>query len=335
MDPEALALSLALRIRDRVRPLMGTPEARRRTGTAHGGDPTFGIDAAAETVVTEVFADVEDAAYFTEDEGLVVTGDPHVLFLIDPVDGTRPAAAGYETCCVTVAVAPFEGGVTLGDVTYGCVVELATDATFEARRKGGVEVRGRAVSPTGPTGVGEAFWAGGFRGLPGVPVATVLSGLFDAPGTGTFFDQGSAAYSLTRVATGQLDAYVDPGQAIVDTVPGMEEAFRRVGGGHVLNTTTYDTAAGVLLLWEQGLPVTDALGGDLRSVPLFGSDGRASLVSTVAASSPELHRRILRIVGEGLDRLRRGPAGPVDALEGDLLISTDPWPGPGNSEGGT
>ncbi|MGH2725002.1 MAG: inositol monophosphatase family protein [Actinomycetota bacterium] len=306
MDPEARALALARRIRDRVRPLMGTPQARRRTGTAHGGDPTYGIDAAAEAVVAEVFDKVDAAAYFTEGEGLVVRGDPEVLFLIDPVDGTRPAAAGYETSCVTVAVAPFDLQATLGDVTYGCVVELTTEATFEARRGSGVEVRGRALAPTGTTDLGDVFWAGGFRGLPAVPVATVLSGLFDAPGTGTYFDQGSAAYSLTRVATGQLDAYVDPGQAIVDTVPGMEAAFRRVGGGHVLNTTTYDTAAGVLLLWELGLPVTDALGADLRPVPLLGPDGRASLLSTVAASTPELHAEILGVVAEGLERLRRG-----------------------------
>jgi myo-inositol-1(or 4)-monophosphatase len=306
VDAEDLALALARAIRDRVRPMMGTPAARRRTGTAHGGDPTFGIDAAAEAVVTEVFADLGTAAFFTEDEGLVVRGRPEALFLIDPVDGTRPAAAGYETCCVSVAVAPFGTELTMGDLTYGCVAELATDATFEARWGSGVDVRGRSVRPTPTTDLGEVFWAGGFRGLPAVPVATALSGLFDAPGTGTFFDQGSAAYSLTRVAIGQLDAYVDPGQAIVDTVPGMEEAFRRVGDGHVLNTTTYDTAAGTLLLWELGLPVTDALGGDLRTVPLFDPRGGASLVSTVAASTPELHATILEVVARGLDRLRTG-----------------------------
>jgi myo-inositol-1(or 4)-monophosphatase len=307
VDAEALALALSRAIRERVRPMMGNPEARRRTGTAHGGDPTYGIDAAAEAVVTEVFAELGAAAFFTEDEGLVVRGRPEALFLIDPVDGTRPAAAGYETCCVSVAVAPFGTELTMGDVTYGCVAELSTDATFEARRGGGVEVRGRPVRPTSTTDLGEAFWAGGFRGQPAVPLATVLEGLFDVPGSqGAFFDQGSAAYSLTRLVTGQLDAYVDPGQAMVESVPGMDQAFRRVGDGHVLNTTTYDTAAGTLLLWELGLPVTDALGGDLRTVPLFDRRGGASLVSTVAASTPELHAKILEVVAQGLDRLRCG-----------------------------
>ncbi len=108
------------------------------------------------------------------------------------------------------------------------------------------------------------------------------------------------------MVTGQLDAYVDVGQAMVEVVPGMEDEFRRVGGGHVLNTTTYDTAAGYLLLEEIGLPVTDALGRDVASVPLFDADGRASLVSTVAACTPELHDGLLRLIAAGLDRLRSG-----------------------------
>lgn len=292
-----------------MRPLLGDPSSRFTHGVAHGGDPTFGIDRHAEEVVESALGELDDVAYFTEDHGLVVRGRPDVLYLVDPIDGTRPAAAGYETCCATVAVAPYGESVTLGDVTYGCIAELATGATFEATRDRGVHVEGRTVAPTDGKDLRSLFWAGGFRGQPAVPLATVLEGIFDVPGSqGAFFDQGSAAYSLTRVATGQLDAYVDPGQAMVEAVPGMDEAFRRVGGGHVLNTTTYDAAASYLLLWEIGLPVTDALGRSLREVPLLDGDGKASLVSTVAASTPALHEEILDEVARGLDRLRDAQA---------------------------
>jgi myo-inositol-1(or 4)-monophosphatase len=285
--------------------MLGSPEARRRTGTAHGGDPTYGIDDVAETVVRRAFEGLDDVAFFTEDGGLVQRGRPEVLFLIDPVDGTRPASAGFETCCVSVAVAPYGHGVTLADVSYGCIVELGTGAAFEARRGGGARSEGRPLGSSDTVDIRRLFWAGGFRGQPIVPTAQVLEGLFDVPGSeGAFFEQGSAAYSLTRVATGQLDAYVDPGTAMIEAVPGVEAAFRRVGGGHLLNTVTYDAAAGYLLLWELGIPCTDALGRPLVGVPLLDQDGRASQVSTVAAATPDLHAAILQVVGDGIERLR-------------------------------
>jgi len=302
VEPEAFALALARAVRESILPLFGRPEARRRSGTAAGGDPTYAIDELAERGAAKLFAERGDLAYYTEDEGLVVLGRPEALYLLDPVDGTRPAVAGFETCCVAIAVAPFGEAVTLADVTYGCLVEIATGTVFEARRgagSSGPELR--AAGTTDPRGI---FWAGGFRGQPAEPTVAVLRDLFDAPGSeGAFFDQGSAAYSLSRIATGQLDAYLDVGQALVDTVPGMEARFREIGGGHVLNTTTYDTAAGYLLLRELGLPVTDALGRDVDT-PLFDDEGKAALVSTIAACTPELHEALLGLVAAGLERLR-------------------------------
>lgn len=303
MEPEAFALALARAVRESILPLFGRPEARVRSGTAAGGDPTYAIDELAERGAAKLFAERGDLAYYTEDEGLVVHGVPEALYLLDPVDGTRPAVAGFETCCVAIVIAPFGQGLTVADVTYGCLVEIATGEVFEARRGGGAA--GPDLRPAATTDPRGIFWAGGFRGQPVEPTVAVLRDLFDAPGAeGAFFDQGSAAYSLSRLATGQLDAYVDVGQAIVDEVAGMRERFLGVGGGHLLNTTTYDTAAGYLLLRELGLPVSDALGRDVGEVPLFDEDGKASLVSTIAACTPELHEALLASVAQGLDRLR-------------------------------
>jgi myo-inositol-1(or 4)-monophosphatase len=305
VNPEDTALRLARQIGQEVRPMLGTPEARRRVGTAPGGDPTYGIDRAAEDVVRGALGGLDDVAYFTEDQGWVVRGSPQVLFLIDPVDGSRPAAAGFETCVVSIAVAPYGQGVALEDVTYGCMMELATGGSFEVRKGGGVTVEGREIGPRVDRGLDTLFWAGGFRGQPAIPLAIVLEDLFDVPGSeGAFFDHGSAAYSLTRVATGQIDAFVDPGLALIETAPRVEEAFLRVGGGHLLNTVTYDVAAGYLLLWELGLPCTDALGRPLQDVPLFDGGGRATPVSTVAAATVNLHDDVLHAVANGLQRVQ-------------------------------
>lgn len=307
MEPEAFGLSVARTVREAVLPMFGRPEARRRTGTAAGGDPTFRIDETAERVAETLFEERGNLAYFTEDAGLRVLGRPEALFLLDPVDGSRPALAGFETCCVTLAVAPVGERPTIGDVAYGCVVEIPTGAVFEARRGGGARAEGAVIRPSDATRLRGMLWAGGFRGQPAVPTAVALEEAFDAPhAEGAYFDQGSAAYSLTRIATGQLDAYLDVGQALVEEVPGMEARFREVGGGHVLNTTTYDTAAGYLVLEELGLPVTDARGRNVREIPLFTKEREASLVSTVAACTPQLHETLLALVARGIGRLRSG-----------------------------
>lgn len=312
MDPEAFALALCRSVRAQILPLVGSPEARVRAGTAVGGDPTYAIDEAAESAAARLFEARGNLAYYTEDAGLRVLGTPEALYLLDPVDGSRPAVAGYESCGVSVAVAPYGEDLTVRDVTFGCVMEIPGGASFQARRGSGAVADGAAVRPSSASGLDGLFWAGGFRGQPAVETVTALRDLFEGAGAeGAFFDQGSAAYSLTRVATGQLDAYVDVGQTLVDEVPGMERSFRRAGGGHVLNTTTYDTAAGYLVLRELGLPVTDARGRPVDDIPLFDAEGRSTLVSTVAACTPDLHGAVLAAVDAGIDRLRaRVGSGP-------------------------
>lgn len=303
-DPEAFALALGRDVCREVRPQMGSPAARERKGTAHGGDPTYAIDVTAERVVEKAFADLDDVAYFTEDEGLVRRGNPKSLFLVDPIDGTRPAAAGFETCCVSIGVAPFGKDLSLGDIAYGCLVELATEVTFEARRGKGA----RADRDLGPTGARELrglFWAGGFRGQPAAVTALALQDIFDAPGSeGSYFDQGSAAYSLACVAAGRLDAFVDVGPTILEAVPETRVLWERLGGGPVLNTVTYDTAAALLVAAEAGCAISDGRGASLDEVPLFDAEGRASDVSTIAAANAELHGALVDAVARGVDRVR-------------------------------
>jgi fructose-1,6-bisphosphatase/inositol monophosphatase family enzyme len=126
------------------------------------------------------------------------------------------------------------------------------------------------------------------------------------PGTsstaGAAFDLGSACFDLTRIATGQLDAYVEPSPRIVDDVPGMRAAFERVGRGAVLNNTPYDLAAAVLCVQEAGAVVTDAHGAPLDDRPLLGA-GVEHQMACVAAANPGLHAKVLAEVDAGVRRL--------------------------------
>jgi myo-inositol-1(or 4)-monophosphatase len=278
-----------------------------------GGDVTFAIDQEAERFLEGFLRErAPDVSFYSEDRGLVEPHDGekanHVL-VVDPVDGTRPAMAGLESCCVSVAAAPLGGGnPTMGDVEVGCIVEIKGGASFLAEKGGGVELRdgdGRAVDPllSRNQELSRLFWTAGFRGRPAEPLTAVLEQLIDTSSVGGgFFDLGSATFDMTRILTGQLDAYVDVGTLMIEELPALRRRFEQVGGGAVLNNSPYDLAAAVLCLREAGAVVTDARGDRLDGRQLLGS-GHEFQMSCLATSNSELHLELLSSIRVGLGRL--------------------------------
>jgi myo-inositol-1(or 4)-monophosphatase len=298
-----LVVGLALAVREAVLPLLGS-HAARAPGDAPGagGDITFGIDERAEHVVAEFLAH-RPLAFYTEDRGLVASPGADEVLVVDPIDGTRPAMAGLESCCVSVAAAPLRDGVTMGDVTSGCVVEIPSGVTFVAERGSGLVV-GPRVRLSANEDVERMFWTYGFRGRPARATAEVIGDLIDASSVaGATFELGSAAFDMTRIVTGQLDCYVEPGPRLVADVPGMEDEFRRVGRGAILNNSPYDLAAAALCAKEAGAVVTDASGQSLDDRPLLGS-GADFQMSVVASANRALHDKVLAAIDRGVDRLR-------------------------------
>jgi myo-inositol-1(or 4)-monophosphatase len=190
----------------------------------------------------------------------------------------------------------------MGDVRVGCVVEIKSGRTFVGEREAGLDP---APTLSANVDISRMFWAYGLRGRPMRAIAEVVGDLIDASsvGGGTF-DLGSATFDMTRIVTGQLDAYVEPGPRIVADVPGMRAEFERVGGGAVLNNSPYDLAAAALIVEEAGGVVTDAYGESLGARPILGSGAEYQL-SCVAAATPELHEAILGELVAGVQRLRQ------------------------------
>src|SRR5205823_14418952 len=117
------------------------------------------------------------------------------------------------------------------------------------------------------------------------PTIEVLGDLIDRSSVGgATFELGSATYDITRVLTGQLDAYLEPGPRLIDDVPGMRTEFERVGGGHVLNNSPYDLAAAVLCARAGGAIVTDASGRSRGDRPLLGGGGALQMSVDCSAS---------------------------------------------------
>ena len=302
-----LVRDLSLALREHVLPSLGLHAARAHDpeAVAAGGDVTFAIDAGAESLLEDFLAQrAPDVAFYSEDRGLVAPTGAGTVLVVDPIDGTRPALAGLESCCVSVAAAPLREDVTMADVSVACVVEIKSGAVFLAERGAGL-LESPPVRLSRNERLDRMFWTYGFRGRPARALTEVLAELIDASSVGGgSFDLGSAAFDMTRVVTGQLDAYVEPGPRMIADVPGMRDEFERVGCGAVLNNSPYDLAAAALILDEAGAVVTDAYGAALGGRPLLGS-GAEFQMSVVASANEPLHELILAELDSGIWRLSR------------------------------
>ncbi len=307
----ALVRQLALALRERVLPLLGSHTARAHEDElAAGGDVTFAIDAEAEELLASFLAEhAPDVAFYSEDRGLVLPGgEAHTVLVVDPIDGTRPALAGFESCCVSVAAAPLREDVTMGEVSVGCVVEIPSGTVFLAERGKGL-VEGPPLRLSRNERLDRMFWVYGFRGRPVRLYMELLGSLIEGSSVGGgSFELGSASYDMTRVLTGQLDAYIEPGPRLIEELPVTRSEFERVGGGAVLNNTPYDIAAATLCLEEAGAIVTDAAGRSLADRPLLGS-GPEHQMSVVASASPRLHARLIEELDAGMERVAFSLAG--------------------------
>jgi len=304
-DHRRLVLDLALRLRERVLPELGSQAGRVFAGDGAGGDVTFALDELAESSLEEFLAErAPRLAFYSEDRGLVSPPDATHVLVVDPIDGTRPAMAGLESACVAVALAPVgDGRPTMGDVEIGCVVEIKCGDWYLAVRGSGVEST-RPVQLTTAADLSRMFWGYGFRGRPVRQTVEVLAELIDASsvGGGTF-ELGSQAFAMTRIVTGQFDAVIEVGSRLIDELPELREAFERVGGGQVLNNSPYDLAAPWLCLTEAGGVVSDGWGEPLYHHRLLGS-GHEFQMSSISASNVRLHARLVQAVDEGVARLR-------------------------------
>lgn len=308
MNYVQLALETAAHIRSVVRPLIGTVESGRVTGAGQSGDARFSIDEAAEEAVVEFIRKRNlNLAYYTEDAGLRTFTSPEAVLIIDPIDGSRGAKCGFECCTVSVAVAEYKENPRLKDVRAGCVYEIKEDRAFAAGRHRGITIiEGQTELPARRSNVDrieQAAWTAEFAGRPSELTAQALSGAIDASSIhGGFFVFTSTAYSLTRLATGQLSAVVDIGGRLLRDLPRARQRFVTAGCGTVVGLFPYDFAAAVLVAEEAGCVVTDAYGRSLDNVELLDSSER-SIHSLIAACTPALHEQFLNSVSRGFARL--------------------------------
>ncbi|MGL5810346.1 MAG: inositol monophosphatase family protein, partial [Nocardioides sp.] len=256
----------------------GTVNAARRVlDDSPGGDAQFDIDELAEQAVWSYLREAtnEPFAIYTEDHGLRSTGpNPRTLLVVDPIDGTRPASADLELATVSIAAAPMVGDPTLADVEHALLLELKSGRWLYTGPDE-TEVVGSGYLHTVPDlGINEdlarMFWSIELNGHPMRLMSAAYGHLVDtSANTGGVFVFNSASFSISRIVTGQLDAYVDIGNRILKDHPSTEAEFLSAGRGNILHLFPYDIAASVLLAHRAGLAITDAYGNPLGETRLL------------------------------------------------------------------
>ncbi len=297
-------------IRDTVRPHLGAWQGREISGMAASGDATFAIDEIAEeAIVSFIEREKLSIAYYSEDKGLIEFGaSPEAVLVIDPIDGTRPAMAGFEQCVVSVAWADYTPDATMADVRFGCIGEIKQDDLFWAERGGGAHW----IGPDGEEKASRLLPVTEFSQSPltfevvARPfewIGTALSEIVNESSmTGGCFLFNSTAFSLTRLMTGQLAATMDIGNRILRDYPSSRTRFLEMGRGKPIGLFPYDIAAAALIAQEAGAVVTDAYGRSLENTRLLDTS-EPNLQSILGASNPVLHAALLAALDRGLGRL--------------------------------
>lgn len=208
-----------------------------RTWSKSGGSPVTEADIAVDTFLRIRLSELlPEAAWLSEetvDDAQRLSR--RLVWVVDPIDGTRAFMAGSPDWAVCVAL------LADGVPVTGVVHAPACDATYTARRHGGAHRNGQPIATTRLTELGGARIAGPKPMLDALARIDTFEAAEKIP---------SLALRLTRIADGTIDAgLVSP------------------------DARDWDLAAAHLVLDEAGGRLSDGMGNPVvynREAPIHG-----------------------------------------------------------------
>jgi len=293
-------VELAKAVRKAVRPAIAAGKGREITGQAPSGDATFELDNIAEKALLNFLKRAgKPVAYYSEDSGYTTfsSGQPQNLLVVDPIDGTRAARSGFESCVVSVCTTRVIERPTYADVDNALVMEILGNRTFYAERGKGakmyVDGNARKIRLSDNNDLEQMTWSLTIPARPAELVFPVAARLIDLSSLkGGFFACNASSFSLTRLVSNQQDACVDFANRLYRDVPDLvEDQFINAGRGTVMGVCPYDFAAGLLVAHEAGCVVTDAYGDNFDDVLLLDSTP-ANHRTIIGATNPALYNKL-------------------------------------------
>ncbi len=223
--------------------------------------------ASERTIYDELLLARPDWGFVLEEAG-IIEGDPDKpRWIVDPLDGTSNFLHGLPHFAISIAVQePKLGGGGWGEVTAGLVYQPITDETFWAEKSRGAWLQDARLRVSGRRQLSEALFATGtpYQGHGDfVEWAKIFAKV--GPQVAGIRRYGSAALDLAWVAAGRYDGFWES------------------------DLSSWDTAAGCLLVREAGGFVTDYRG---RSQPICDAQ--------VIAGNDPLHSRLHKLIAEAL-----------------------------------
>jgi myo-inositol-1(or 4)-monophosphatase len=214
-------------------------------------------DLAAEKILREELSKARpDFGFVLEESGIIEGKDKEHRWHVDPIDGTTNFIHGVPHFAISV------GLERAGTLIAGVIYNPITDELYHAERGKGAYLNDRRLRVSGRREMSESLFATGLNfGPHGDP--------------DRFYEQYK---SVTKVAAGVRHF----GSAALDlayVAAGRYEGFWEIG------LSSWDVAAGIVLIREAGGQVSDMTGG----TDVLGRVG-------IVAGNQEIHPHLLRIL---------------------------------------
>jgi myo-inositol-1(or 4)-monophosphatase len=222
-------------------------EQANEADASHPGGSRSGPDA------TLPAARAPDESTSGSDEAVDPTGGARRAWIVDPLDGTINYANGIPVFCVCIGLA------VAGHMVMGVVYDPIRDELFAASRGRGATLNGRRITLPDKPELGDYVVSLGMRAQGNTRRRRRIGRAIRA-----MRNMGSAGLSLTYVANGRFDAFI------------------QVGG-----LSNWDIAGPGIIAQEAGAVLTGVAGEpwfDLR---------RATRTVSIVAASPRYHAKLL------------------------------------------
>jgi myo-inositol-1(or 4)-monophosphatase len=236
--------------------------SRLQVETKGPHDFVSAADRAVEALIAaRLAAAFPDDALLGEESGRSITADSaSLVWVIDPIDGTANFVRALPDWCVSI------GLLVEGRFEIGVIYVPTLDELYAAQRGQGAFCGGKPIHASDRTAIaGSTIGLDYSFGRPSADHRAQIAALH-AHG-GEYRRNGSVAVSLTRVASGALDGFIE------------------------LHLNAWDVAAGIVLVQEAGGWTNHFLAGDglVRGNPMI-------------AATPGVRDELLAITG--LERWR-------------------------------